>query len=418
MLQVDFYDGIQKLDKPELDAFLKKHSDILEKIEALPTKYEDSLGFLDPDEWASDKILTQTEALAARVRERAEVFVIIGVGGSNNAARAVIKALEKQEAPKVYYAGNSLSPHAMNRVLEEVKGKSLYINVIAKNFETLEPGVGFRVFRRYLKEQYGEAAGERIIVTGTSGSSLHQLCNKYGYAFLPFPDNIGGRYSAVTSVGLFPMAVASMDIRELVKGAKDMRALLLTTKGKENPAYLYGAVRNLLYRKGYRIEMLSFFEPRFRYFGKWWTQLFAESEGKELKGVYPVASEYSEDLHSTGQFTQEGTPLIYETFLDMASQDASCILEADEVEDGFDYLNGKDLWEVNRRAYGATSKAHGQRLPVFQIMVDDMSEYGFGQMFYFFKYACCISGMLLEINPFDQPGVEAYKNYMFDALGK
>lgn len=418
MLQAAFYDGIQKLDESELDAFLEKHSDILEEIEELPAKYEDSLGFLDPDEWASDEALARVEELAARVREHAEAFVIIGVGGSNNAARAVIKALEKQDAPKVYYAGNSLSPHAMNRVLEEVKGKSLYINVIAKNFETLEPGVGFRVFRRYLKEQYKEEAGERIIVTGTAGSCLHQLCKKHGYAFLPFPDNMGGRYSAVCNVGLFPMAVVGMDVRKLVSGAKDMRKLLLTAKGKENPAYLYGAVRNLLFRKGYRIEMLSFFEPRFRYFAKWWTQLFAESEGKDLKGVYPVAAEYSEDLHSTGQFTQEGSPVIYETFLDMVNQDASCLLEADEVDDGFDYLNEKDLWEVNRTAFGATSRAHGQRLPVFRITVDDMSEYGFGQLFYFFEYACCISGTLLGINPFNQPGVEAYKKYMFDALGK
>lgn len=418
MLQAEFYDGIHKFDDTEIDAYLKEHSAVLKEIEALPNVYEDSMGFLDPEEWASEEALAGLEETAAKVREKAEAFVIIGVGGSNNAARAVIKALKKGGAPEVYYAGNSLSPHAMNQVLEQVKGKSLYINVIAKNFETLEPGAGFRVFRRYLKEQYGEQANERIIVTGTVGSSLHELCKKHGYTFLAFPDNIGGRYSAVCNVGLFPMAVAGVDVRRLVRGAKDMRELLLTTSGRENPAYLYGAVRNLLYRKGYRIEMLAFFEPRFRYFGKWWTQLFAESEGKDLKGVYPVASEYSEDLHSTGQFTQEGSPVIYETFLDMVNQDGSCLLDGDEVEDGFDYLNGKDLWEVNRTAFSATSKAHGQKLPIFRITVDDISEYGFGQLFYFFEYACCISGTLLGINPFNQPGVEAYKKYMFDALGK
>lgn len=418
MLQLSYEDDQGILMQDEIHAYLERQSDKLHEAEAGNPQYKDSLGWLEPDEWAGEEMLSLMEQKAEEVRKNADVFVLIGVGGSNNGARAVIKALKKQGMPKVIYAGNSISPHSMNQVLEELKGKSVYINVIAKNFETLEPGIGFRILRGYLEDVYGDKAGERIIATGTSGSHLEDLCRRHGYSFLAFPENIGGRYSAVSSVGLFPMAVAGMDIRKLAAGAKDMRRELLLTKGPENQAFTYAAIRNLLYQKGYRIEMLSFFEPRFRYFAKWWTQLFAESEGKDGKGVYPVSAECSEDLHSVGQFVQDGSPVIYETFLDLKNQDSSCMLEAGTIDDGFGYLNGLDFWNINRTAMEATMQAHKKKLPVFCIQVETLDEYTFGQLFYFFEYACFLSGLMLGVNPFDQPGVEAYKGYMFQALGK
>ena len=417
MLTITYQDHVNKIQKEELQSYLEEKKEVLDRVKYNPKGYEDMLGWMDPEEWASDAQLSILEEKAREVREHADAFVLIGVGGSNNAARSVIKALNPQ-GPKVYYAGNTISPYEVNCLLKELEGKSVYINVIAKNFETLEPGIGFRVLRKWLTERYGDRASQRIIATGTRGSHLEKISNDNGYTFLIFPDAIGGRYSAICDVGLFPMAVAGADIRKVVQGVKDMRAYLYETEGEENPAYYYACIRNLLNQKGMKAEMLSFFEPRYRYFAKWWIQLFAESEGKDGKGLYPVSAQCSEDLHSIGQFVQDGTHMIFETFLDVKNQDASYVLEKDQVDDRFDYLNGVDFWEINKKAFEATYKAHTQCLPCFKIQVEQIDEYSFGQLFYFFEFACYISGMLLGINPFDQPGVEAYKGYMFEALGK
>ena len=417
MLTITYQDHVNKIQKEELQSYLKEKKEILDRVKNNSKGYEDVLGWMNPEEWASDAQISILEEKAREVREYADAFVLIGVGGSNNAARSVIKALNPQ-GPKVYYAGNTISPYEVNCLLKELEGKSVYINVIAKNFETLEPGIGFRVLRKWLTERYGDKAFQRIITTGTKGSHLEKISNDNGYTFLTFPDAIGGRYSAICDVGLFPMAVAGADIRKVVQGVKDMRAYLYETEGEENPAYYYACIRNLLHQKGMKAEMLSFFEPRYRYFAKWWIQLFAESEGKDGKGLYPVSAQYSEDLHSIGQFVQDGTHMMFETFLDVKNQDASYVLEKDQVDDRFDYLNGVDFWEINKKAFEATYKAHTQCLPCFKIQVEQIVEYSFGQLFYFFEFACYISGMLLGINPFDQPGVEAYKGYMFEALGK
>lgn len=413
-----YEDCISVSDEGELALYKKENRDILMRVASGEECYQDYLGWFDPEEWGNEALLARLEEKAKEVQDHADAFVLVGVGGSNNAARSVIKALEKEGKPTVYYAGNSISANSINKLLKQLEGKSVYINLIAKNFETLEPGIGFRVLRVFLKGQYGERANQHIIVTGTPGSHLHQLCEKHGYTFLTFPQRIGGRYSAISDVGLFPMAVAGVEIRKLVQGAKDMREQLLISSPEENMAYHYACIRNLLYRKGYRMEMLSFFEPELRYFAKWWIQLFAESEGKEGKGLYPVSAEYSEDLHSVGQFVQEGTHVILETFLEIMNPRDSLILHKDEVEDGFDYLDEVDFRDINRNALEATFKAHTQCLPCLRIQIETIDEYTFGQLFYFFEYACYISGTLLGINPFDQPGVEAYKSYMFDALGR
>ncbi len=418
MFAITYQDDNNRIQEDELKRYLKDNESVLDTVKKKPKEFEDVLGWMDPEEWASDAQLSILEGKAAEVRSNADAFVLIGVGGSNNAARAVIKALDGLEGVEVYYAGNTISPYEVNRLLKELEGKSVYINVIAKNFETLEPGIGFRVLRKWLTERYKDQAFTRIIATGTRGSHLEQISRENGYTFLTFPDTIGGRYSALCDVGLFPMAVAGADIRKVVQGAKDMRAFLYEREGAENPAYYYAAIRNLLNQKGMKAEMLSFFEPRYRYFAKWWTQLFAESEGKCKKGLYPISSQCSEDLHSVGQFVQDGSPIMFETFLDVKNQDASYISEGDGVDDRFDYLDGVDFWEINKKAFEATYKAHSQCLPCFRIQVEHIDEYSFGQLFYFFEFACYISGLLLGINPFDQPGVEAYKGYMFEALGK
>lgn len=382
-------------------------------------KYGDSLGWFDINTWANEQELTAIEELAARVRKDADVFVLIGVGGSNNAARSVIEAFHDSDGPEIVYAGNSLSPWAFEQVMKKIRGKSVYIDCIAKNFQTLEPGSAFRVLREYLYETYGEKANERIIATGSRNSLLEDICKEHGYTFVEFPQTVGGRYTAVTAVGLLPMAVAGIDIRALVEGAADMAAELNSHKDITQSAYRYAVARNLYYNEGYRMEMLASFEPQLHWFYKWWIQLFAESEGKDDKGVYPISGEFSEELHSVGQFIQAGSPVIFETFLHVKDPQASMVVHADErVKDEFDYLNGKDFSEINEAAYGATLRAHSDKLPCMVLDVDKLTPYSFGEIFYFFMYTCYVSAGILGVNPFDQEGVEAYKQRMFKALGK
>lgn len=405
-------------EKRKLKQFMEAHRELLQQAQVGEDCYQDSQGWLDVEEWAGEEALTALEDLAGEIRQNGEVFVLIGVGGSNNAARSVIEALKQENGPKIVYGGNTLSPWAMQQMLKELEGKSVYIDCIAKNFETLEPGVSFRILRKYLYEKYGEEASKRIIATGTKGSSLEQICKDKGYRFLEFPLNIGGRYTAISNVGLLPMAVAGIDIRSLVQGAADMQRQLQKASCEENLAYRYACLRNILYKKGYRVEMLASFEPRFHWFYKWWIQLFAESEGKDNKGILPMAGEFSEELHSVGQYIQDGTPMMLETFLDVKNQQESLTVEKDFVEDFFGYLDGKDFRDINRAAYQATVAAHSEKLPCLTLELDSLDAYHFGQLFYFFQFACYLSCKIMGVNAFDQPGVEAYKAYMFKALGK
>lgn len=382
--------------------------------------YADSLGWHRVRQWAGEEWLSRCRTLAEQVRRVADALVVIGIGGSNQAARAVIDALkERSDGPEIIWAGNSISAHSMSDVLRRVKEKkSVYINIIAKNFETLEPGMGFRVLRQYLQSAYGPGWGERVIATGTPGSRLEELAVKHGFHFLPFPRDIGGRFTALSPVGLFPVAVAGLDIEALAQGAADMEQSLKSDAADHNPALLYAQVRSAMYRQGLRIEMLAFFEPRLFRFSKWWKQLFGESEGKDGKGLYPTAANYSEDLHSIGQFVQDGTHCLFESFLEVRQPGSSILLRADQVEDGFDYLNGMDICAVNEAAFQATIEAHSAVFPCIQLSVSTLDEYTFGQLFYFFEFACYLSCLMLGVNPFDQPGVEDYKKRMFQKLGK
>ena len=419
MLKLECMDKSGHLTDERIASAVRQFAPVLERVKAGEGLDPDAIGWLDTDQWAGEETLARLEKIAADVRGKSDAFVVIGVGGSNNAARSVVEALKGKGGCEIIWAGNTLSPAAMSRMLAQLDGKDFCIDCIAKNFETLEPGASFRVLRQLLVSRYGkEGAAGRIIATGTFGSSLEKLCRDNGFTFIPFPTDIGGRYTAMSNVGLLPMAVAGLDIRALTAGAKWMRKEFYETPAEENTALRYAVIRNLLYADGYALEMLSSFEPQLKWFYKWWIQLFAESEGKDNKGVFPVAGEFSEELHSVGQFIQDGSPIMFETFLDVKKQNASLIVEPDETEDYFDYLDGKDFWEINKAAYHATVTAHSKKLPCMTIELDELDAYHFGQLFYFFQFACYLSCKIMGVNPFDQPGEEAYKKWMFEALGK
>ena len=404
------------------------HADVLARCQAGEERYADSLGWLHVDDWASDEKIAQVEELAARLRAQADTFVLIGVGGSNNAARAVLTALGARDGSldgthRVIYAGNTLSAFELRRVLEDLEGHEVVIDCVAKNFETLEPGSSFRLLRQWLVSRYGEKdAARRIVCCGTPGSHLEDLCHEHGYTFTTFPEPVGGRFTALTEVHLLPLAFAGADIRALVAGARAEEALLRDAgrRPDENPAWRYALVRNLAWDAGLRVELLSFFEPRFRWFSKWYEQLFGESEGKGGRGLFPASAEYSEELHSLGQYVQDGTPQLMETFLDVSGPgaDDSLVLGGSDIDDRFGYLDGVDFWDINKASFTASREAHAKALPCPTIELDRVDEEHLGRLLYFFMFSCYLSAELLDVNPFDQPGVEAYKQLMFEALGK
>ena len=419
MLKLRIEDQKQRVSAEELAQTMQQAAPILTRAQHGEERYSDSQGWLDTKKWASEANLAQIEAVAAGICRECDAFVLIGVGGSNNAARSVIEALSDGNGPEIIYAGNTLSPNALNRMLRSLEGKTYAVDCIAKNFETLEPGSSFRILREDMQRKWdAETVARRTFCTGTPGSSLERLCKDEGYTFLPFPTDIGGRYSAISHVGLLPMAVAGIDIRAIVRGAADMQAELHSAGVQDNLALRYATLRNLYYQKGYAVEVLASFEPQFRWFNKWWVQLFAESEGKDNKGIFPVAAEYSEELHAVGQYLQDGAPLMFETFLDVTGRQDSLVIHSDGKKDYFDYLNGKDFYDINKAAFCATVTAHSAKMPCIVLEMDTIDAYGFGLLFYFFEFACYLSGEIMHINPFDQPGVEAYKGWMFKALGK
>ncbi len=364
--------------------------------------------------------LDEIRAKAEEIRRDADVFVIVGVGGSNQAARAVIEAIPERRGPEIVYLGNTLSPHYISRTLAGMEGKSVYIDVIAKNFETLEPGSHFRILRQWMAKRYPqEEMAKRIVVTGTVGSRLEEIAKENGYLFLQFPVPVGGRYSAFTPVALLPIAAAGLDVDAYLAGMAHAQEDC-AAHPQENPAVAYAAVRNLLYGKGYDIEMLASFEPRYAYLEKWWVQLFGESEGKEKKGIFPACAIYSEDLHAMGQYMQDGRRNLLETFVSVKDVGASAVIEAcPEYGDRFDYLDGLDFDRLNRASEAATWEAHAAGgVPCIRLEVERISERTFGELFYYFMVSCAVSGQLMGVNPFDQEGVEEYKRSMFAALGK
>jgi len=398
---------------------LKANLKALETAQKGEELHKMSLGWHNVDDWAGEKWLSEYESLAAKVRSDADAFVVIGIGGSNQAARAVYEAFGCKSDVELIWAGNSISANSVRAVIKALENKkNIYVDCIAKNFETLEPGIGFRAMRDVLRQRYGKGYASHIICTFTEGSNAWKMAQEKGYGLLPFPADIGGRFTALSPVGLFPLCVAGIDIRAIAQGARHMRDRLLSGRPEENIALLYATARTMLAQKGKTVELLSYFEPRFFRLAKWWKQLFGESEGKDDKGLLPMDACYSEDLHSLGQFVQDGTPMLFETFLDVQSQDSSYILHADDLDDRFGYLDGKDFWEINKAAFRATINAHSKRFPCLILDVPAFDEQTFGQLFYFFEFACYVSCNITGVNPFDQNGVEAYKADMFMFLGK
>jgi len=376
------------------------------------------LGWVSPS--IPEEELEAIKAKAEEIKKEGDLFVLVGVGGSNQAARAMTTALADGKGPEILYMGNTLSSYSVSKMLKRLEGRNVYINVIAKNFETLEPGSHFRILRQWMKKRYDrEEMAKRIIVTGSKGSRLEEIAIENGYLFLSFPSTVGGRYSAFSPVCLLPIAAAGLDPDKYLAGMK-RAAENCRANPSSNPAVLYGAARNLLYGKGYDIEMLVSFEPRYSYLTKWWVQLFGESEGKEKRGIFPSSAIYSEDLHSIGQYMQEGRRSLIETFVSADNPGAEAVIEPDpEFGDGFDYLDGMDFHQMNKAAEEATLNAHWRGgVPCLRFLTKDISEETFGELFYYFMMACGISGTMMNINPFDQEGVEEYKRSMFAALGK
>jgi glucose-6-phosphate isomerase len=394
-------------------------------------KGNDFLGWVDLPSSISDDLLNSIETVAANLRKKAEVFVVIGIGGSYLGARAVIEALNHNFAalgpdknkPIILYAGQNIDEDYMADLLQVLDTKDYALTVISKSGTTTEPAIAFRILKNHLEAKYGKAeAKSRIVaITDKAKGALKKLADDEGYQAYVVPDDVGGRYSVLTPVGLLPIAVAGFDIRRLVEGARAMEALNRSSADPDkNPATLYAAARNALNRKGMEIEILVNYMPRLFYFTEWWKQLYGESEGKDGKGIFPAGVGFTTDLHSMGQYIQDGRRILFETVLSVEKPDKTIAIPADDNDlDGLNYIAGKRIHEVNRMAELGTMLAHVDGgVPNIGISIPAVDEYTLGELIYFFEMGCALSGYTLGVNPFDQPGVEAYKKNMFALLGK
>lgn len=369
------------------------------------------------------------KAAARKVISDSQALVVIGIGGSYLGARAAIEFVKSKNynliakgTPKIFFLGNSLSPTEITEIADYCRGCDFSVNVISKSGTTTEPAVAFRVFRKLLEEKYGKAeAAKRIYVTTDKvKGTLKALADREGYEEFVVPDNVGGRYSVLTAVGLLPIACAGVDIDALMAGAADAMLQYAVPSLEENDCYKYAAIRNILYRKGKSIELAVCYEPDYTMMNEWFKQLFGESEGKDGKGLFPASVIYSTDLHSLGQYVQEGRRLMFETVVDFRTPKRDLIIEEDpDNADGLNFLTGRGMAFINKRAFEGTALAHTDGgVPNIVIEADAMDEYDLGRLIYFFEKACAISGYVLGVNPFNQPGVESYKRNMFALIGK
>ncbi|MBE3595957.1 MAG: glucose-6-phosphate isomerase [Hydrogenibacillus sp.] len=381
------------------------------------------LGWFDYPQRIREETLSAVHSVALRIREEADVFVVIGIGGSYLGAHAAIRMLSEGETgPEVVFIGHHLSSWALERLRARLHGKNVFVNVVSKSGTTTEPAVAFRLLKADLEARYGKEGARRRIIATTDPSSgaLRAMAERYGYTSFDIPRDVGGRFSVLTPVGLLPMAVAGIDIEAVLSGARAMMTALASPDVETNAAYRYAAARYILYQKGYDVELFAGFSPRFEAFGGWLAQLFAESEGKKGRGIFPVAGQYTTDLHSIGQYVQEGRRRLFETFLWTDEEGAEVVVPpADDDLDGLGYLVGRDVQWINAQAMWGTLIAHRDGgVPVSRIVVSRLTAETFGALVMFFERAVAMSGSLLGINPFDQPGVEAYKANMFALLGK
>ena len=392
----------------------------------------DFLGWIDlPVDYDKDEF-ARIKAAAKKIQSDSEVLVVIGIGGSYLGARAAIDFLrhgfynnvskEIRKTPEIYYAGNSISPAYLKGLLDVVGDRDFSVNIISKSGTTTEPAIAFRIFKENLEKKYGkeEVAKRMYAKTDKAKGALKNLATEEGYESFVVPDDVGGRFSVLTAVGLLPIAVSGADIDKLMEGAASGREKALNNTFEDNDAVKYAAIRNILLRKGKSIEITANYEPSLHYFGEWWKQLFGESEGKDQRGIFPAAVDLTTDLHSMGQFIQDGSRIMFETVVNIEKTDADIVIqeEADDL-DGLNYLAGKDMDFVNKSAMNGTILAHTDgNVPNLMVNVPEQNEFYLGELFYMYEFACGVSGYILGVNPFNQPGVESYKKNMFALLGK
>lgn len=392
----------------------------------------DFQGWIDlPVNYDKDEF-ERIKAAAKKIQSDSDVLIVIGIGGSYLGARAAIEYLrhgfynemekDDRKTPQIYYVGNSMSSNYLQDVIDVMGDKDFSINVISKSGTTTESAIAFRIFRKLLVQKYGEAeAAKRIYsTTDKARGALKTMSDEKGYECFVIPDDVGGRFSVLTAVGLLPIAVSGADIDQLMEGAAKGRELAMNTAYEENDSLLYAAARNVFYRKGKNIEILANYEPSMHYIAEWWKQLFGESEGKDQRGIFPASVDLTTDLHSMGQYIQDGLSMKFETVLNIEKSRTTIILEAEENDlDGLNYIANKELDYVNKCAMQGTIAAHTEGgVPNLMVHIPEQNEFYLGELFYFFEFAVAISGYLNNINPFDQPGVEFYKKNMFKLLGK
>lgn len=392
----------------------------------------DFLGWIDlPVDYDKEEF-DRIKKAAKKIQEDSEVLVVIGIGGSYLGSRAAISFLnhnfsnklskEDRKAPEIYFAGNSISGTYLSNLIDVIGDRDFSLNVISKSGTTTEPAIAFRVLKDKLEKKYGkEEAAKRIYATtDRQRGALKSMSTEEGYETFVVPDDVGGRFTVLTAVGLLPIAASGADIDQLMAGAQSMRTRCMENDYEENDSLLYAAIRNILLRRGKAIEILVNYEPNMHYIAEWWKQLYGESEGKDGKGLYPSSVDFSTDLHSLGQFIQDGSNITFETVLNVEKMDTDIVIKAEDVDlDGLNYLAGQNMDFVNKNAMKGTVLAHVDGgVPNLMVDIPEMNEFCLGELFYFFEFACGVSGYLLGINPFDQPGVEAYKKNMFALLGK
>ena len=430
-LKVDYSNALEIINKEDIFNFQKEINYHYNSLKNKTGKGSDFLGWVELPEELDNELITRIEKLATEIRSKSQIFVVIGIGGSYLGARAVIEALsnsfsqlERENGnPIVVYAGQNISEDYMTELMEVLDKNDYSLTVISKSGTTTEPVVSFRLLKNHLENKYGkqEAKSRIIAITDKERGALKQLADEEGYESFIVPDDVGGRYSGLTPVGLFPIAVAGFNIRELISGAIKMKTHIETSPDIENnPVWAYAAARNALYNAGKTIEITVNYEPKLYYITEWWKQLYGESEGKENKGIFPAGVGFTTDLHSMGQYIQEGLRNIFETVISVEKPNNELKVPMDDKNlDGLNYIAGKPLHEVNHMAETGTTLAHVDGgVPNLRITIPNISENTLGQLIYFYEMGCAVSGYILGVNPFDQPGVEAYKKNMFALLGK
>lgn len=415
---------VEQMKKPVLDA----KEMLVDKTGA----GNDFLGWIDLPVNYDKEEFARIKKAAAKIQSDSDVLIVIGIGGSYLGARAAIEFLghsfynmiskEQRKTPEIYFVGNSISSTYLKHLIDVIGDRDFSLNMISKSGTTTEPAIAFRVLKKMAEDKYGkEGAAKRIYATTDKAKgSLKNLATEEGYESFVVPDDVGGRFSVLTAVGLLPIAVSGADIDKLMEGAASGRKRALEADYEENDALKYAALRNILLRKGKCIEILANYEPAVHYVSEWWKQLYGESEGKDQRGIFPASVDLTTDLHSMGQFIQDGSRNLFETVIDIETSREEIIIEEEPVDlDGLNYLTGKTVDFVNKSAMNGTVLAHTDgQVPNMMIHVPEVSEFYLGELFYFFEFACGISGYLLGVNPFNQPGVESYKKNMFALLGK